>query len=173
MTRKRDNHRPQINPQHCDTKTQITESNTIWAVAWDFQQCGKCNQQRLRPACPYSQTNESLCWSLKYSMAVKLLTEPHLRFLSLKGGCTGSSESTLVKMPHCWKSCVMAHLSYSARPRGYNTWVHSQTQNKAQWLAACLRKQPIIVLYFVTINKKSTTTEAPPSNRQQPYLMGA
>ena len=37
-------------------------------------------------------------------MAVKLLTEHHLEFLSLKGGCTGSSESTLVKMPHCWKS---------------------------------------------------------------------
>ena len=36
-------------------------------------------------------------------MSVKLLTEHHLEFLSLKGGCTGSSESTLVKMPHCWK----------------------------------------------------------------------
>ena len=28
----------------------------------------------------------------------------------LKGVCTGSSESTLVKMPHCWKSRVTAHL---------------------------------------------------------------
>ena len=37
-------------------------------------------------------------------MIVKLLTEHHLEFLSLKGGCRGSSESTLVKMPHCWKS---------------------------------------------------------------------
>ena len=37
-------------------------------------------------------------------MDVKLLTEHHLEFLSLKVGCTGSSESTLVKMPHCWKS---------------------------------------------------------------------
>ena len=27
-------------------------------------------------------------------MTVKLLTENHLEFLSLKGGCTGSSEST-------------------------------------------------------------------------------
>ena len=36
-------------------------------------------------------------------MIVKLLTEPHLEFLSLKGGCTGLSESTLVKMAHCWK----------------------------------------------------------------------
>ena len=31
-------------------------------------------------------------------MIVKLLTENHLEFLSLKGGFTGSSESTLVKM---------------------------------------------------------------------------
>ena len=43
-------------------------------------------------------------------MNVKLLTENHLRFLSLKGGYTGSSESTLVKMPHCWKSHAAAHI---------------------------------------------------------------
>ena len=43
-------------------------------------------------------------------MNVKLLTEHHLEFLSLKGGYTGSSESTLVKMPHCLKSHVTAHL---------------------------------------------------------------
>ena len=43
-------------------------------------------------------------------MTVKLLPEHHLEFLRLKGGCTGSSESTLVKMPHCWKSHVVAHL---------------------------------------------------------------
>ena len=33
-------------------------------------------------------------------MSVKLLTEHHLEFLSLKGGCTGLSESTFVKIPH-------------------------------------------------------------------------
>ena len=43
-------------------------------------------------------------------MIVKRLTEHHFEFLSLKGGCTGSSESTLVKMPHCLKSHVMAHI---------------------------------------------------------------
>ena len=43
-------------------------------------------------------------------MIVKLLTELHLEFLSLKGGCRGSSESTLVKMSNCWKSHVMAHI---------------------------------------------------------------
>ena len=41
-------------------------------------------------------------------MNVKLLTDHHLEFLSFKGGCTCSSESTLVKMLHCWKSHVMA-----------------------------------------------------------------
>ena len=37
-----------------------------------------------------------------------LLTEHHLEILLLKGGGTGSSESILVKMPHCWKSHVVA-----------------------------------------------------------------
>ena len=43
-------------------------------------------------------------------MSVKLLTEHYFEFLSLKGDCIGSSESTHVKMPHCWESRVMAHL---------------------------------------------------------------
>ena len=51
-------------------------------------------------------------------MIVKLLTKQYLKFLSLKGGCTGSSESTLVKMSHCWKSHALAHyyLIYYGRP---------------------------------------------------------
>ena len=43
-------------------------------------------------------------------MSNKLLTEHHLEVLSLKGGCTGSSESTLVNMPYCWKSHDGANL---------------------------------------------------------------
>ena len=43
-------------------------------------------------------------------MIVKLLTEYHLEFLSLKGGCRGLSESTHVKMPHCSKSHALAHI---------------------------------------------------------------
>ena len=43
-------------------------------------------------------------------MSVKLLTEHLLEFLSLKGGWTGLSESTLVKIGHCWKSYVPAQL---------------------------------------------------------------
>ena len=42
------------------------------------------------------------------TMSLKLLTEHDLESLSLKGCCTGSSESIHVKMPHCWKSHVAA-----------------------------------------------------------------
>ena len=47
-------------------------------------------------------------------MTVKLLTEHHLEFLSLKGGCIGSYmyESSLIKMPLCWKSLVAAHIFF-------------------------------------------------------------
>ena len=47
---------------------------------------------------------------VEYFMSVKLLTEHHLEFLSLNRGCIGSSESTLVKMPHSWKSYALSHL---------------------------------------------------------------
>ena len=50
-------------------------------------------------------------------MNVKLLTEHQLEFLRLKGGCTGSSESTHVKMPHCWKSCATAHIFFIGTKR--------------------------------------------------------
>ena len=51
-------------------------------------------------------------------MIVKLLTEQHLEFLSLTGGCRGSSESTLVKMSNCWKSHVTAHIIFKLRIEG-------------------------------------------------------
>ena len=44
-------------------------------------------------------------------MIVKLLTERHLEFLSITGGCRGPSESTLVKMSNCWKSRALAHIN--------------------------------------------------------------
>ena len=67
-------------------------------------------------------------------MSVKLLTEHHFEFLSLKGGCMGLSESiiyhhiiirflinmlsTLVKRPHSWKSYVPAHFTSSFKQIG-------------------------------------------------------
>ena len=71
-----------------------------------------CDQQRLRPACAYAQSDQSVCWSLEYTLTLGLLIEHHLEFLSLKGDCTGSSESIHVKMPHCWKSYVAAQIAF-------------------------------------------------------------
>ena len=62
----------------------------------------------VRPTKPSAYQN--LCYAFQYFMTVKLLTEHHLEFPSLKRGCTGSSESTLVKLLHCRKSHVTAHL---------------------------------------------------------------
>ena len=58
----------------------------------------------------HAQSDQSLCWSLGYSMSVGLLPEHHLEFLTIKGGCVGLSGSIHVKMPHCCKSHVTAHL---------------------------------------------------------------
>ena len=44
-------------------------------------------------------------------MTVKLLTEHNLEILSLKRDYTGSSESTLVKMPHFCESHVTAQFA--------------------------------------------------------------
>ena len=43
-------------------------------------------------------------------MSDKLLLEPYLEFLSLTRGWEGSNESTLVKMPLCWKLHFVAHM---------------------------------------------------------------
>ena len=56
-------------------------------------------------------------------MSVKLLTEHHLEFLSFKGGCTGSSESTLVKKPNWWKSHVAAH--FKTKINSYLTGINT------------------------------------------------
>ena len=51
-------------------------------------------------------------------MSAELLTDHHFEFLSLKGGCIGSSESTLVKRPHCSKPYVPAHFTSSFKQIG-------------------------------------------------------
>ena len=51
-------------------------------------------------------------------MSVKLLIELNFVFLSLTWGCTcRSSESTLVKMAHCWKSHVTVRTFLNTGPR--------------------------------------------------------
>ena len=92
---------------------------TIWYV----------DQQSLRSTCAYAQSDQSLCLSLEYSINVKLLTEHHFEFPSLKGDCMGSSESTPVKMPHCWKSHVVAYIGFLCKelhiiPNEFSLWAH-------------------------------------------------
>ena len=58
----------------------------------------------------HMQSDQSICLWLDCSLSAKLLTEHHLEFLSLKGDFIDSSESTLVKMLHFWKSHVFANL---------------------------------------------------------------
>ena len=60
-------------------------------------------------------------------MIVKLLLEHHLEFLSLKGGCRGSSESTLVKMSNCWKSHAAAQFSQGQVHSADSCYQYSKT----------------------------------------------
>ena len=90
---------------------------TIWYV----------RPARLRPACAYAQSDQNLCLSLEYSIIVKLQTEHHLKFLSLKGRCIGSTESTLVKMSNCWKSHAAAQIQNCSSFTGIQTNTHAQS----------------------------------------------
>ena len=78
-----------------------------------------CDQQSLGSSCAYAQSDQSLLLSLEYSMRVKLLTEHHVELLSLKGGCTGSFESTLVKMPIVGNQVTWFKLCYKDTVQGY------------------------------------------------------
>ena len=85
-------------------------------------------------------------------MIVKLLTEHHLEFLSLKGGCRGSSESTLVKMLDCWKSHALAQFSFNVCSPGNkaSTWFHVQMAVKSDnTLAKTARSLPKIIQFRV------------------------
>ena len=48
-----------VNCLPADSSPEI--SSLIWAATWDFKRCGMCDQQRLRPACAYAQSDQSLC----------------------------------------------------------------------------------------------------------------
>ena len=61
-------------------------------------------------------------------MIVKLLTEHHLEFIILKGGCRGSSESTLVKLLEISCQCSYAFdlpiIASSASHKQISEWYH-------------------------------------------------
>ena len=94
--------------------------NTVNKTVSDFFQRCKCLFMNVHIFCYFSVdwSDNSLTRSLIRAFACRLSIlwvfsywlNIVLEFLSLKGGCTGSSKSTRVKMPHCWKSHVPAQL---------------------------------------------------------------
>ena len=74
-------------------------------------------------------------------MTVKILTENHLEFLSLKGGCTGWYESTLIKMSHCWKSHHQSPLIL--------TELFQPNLINVSYLTACYLYQVMMTLHFL------------------------
>ena len=100
-------------------------------------------------------------------MPVKLMTEHHLEFLSLTEGCTGSSESIHVKMPHCHMSQL--HYVYAIRRptsrlvqsiqlgfifHGNSTYLIEFSKNLERIV---LYVQPIQLLGFIVSWKQVTT----------------
>ena len=84
-------------------------------------------------------------------MCIKLLTEHHLEFLSLKGGITGWSESTLIVMPHCWKSHIAAHLD------NIDSVVDCSFKNRQRHCVVSLSKKlhPLLYMHIVsTLRRK-------------------
>ena len=77
-------------------------------------------------------------------MIVKLLTKHHLEFLSLKGGCRGSSESTHVKMPHGWKSHALAQIT-----EGPNVLVSFQLGSQRTLIDSLPPVTPLITLGWI------------------------
>ena len=95
-------------------------------------------------------------------MSVKLLTEHRLEFVSLKGGCKGSSESTLVKRPHCVAAQFMI---YWLRADAYDTLggtYISQRKGKLQikFFMHAVRRFMLefieIVCFFMQTHEKET-----------------
>ena len=101
---------------------------------------------------------------LEYSMSVKILTEHHLEFLPLIEGCTGLSESTLVKMPHCWKSHVKAQSSLIRLYHNYTLQTNEQhceeePQNNNNHKTAGGQSKATSSLFLIRMNAKPERTQ--------------
>ena len=99
-------------------------------------------------------------------MSVKLLTEYHLEFLSLKERCTGSSESTLVKIPHCWKSHVTAQMS--VQKHIYSHW--AVVVMSGCWDYDLTRNLSWTAMYSITPGRRQSKTSILSTNVDQKLL---
>ena len=89
-------------------------------------------------------------------MIVKLLTEHHFGVSKLKGGCRGSSESTLVKMSNCWKSHAAALIIMNS------LYISVYTSSTAKMIYSLVidiqMKEAKKIDYFSLHNKKNGTS---------------
>ena len=91
---------------HCTMAiTKLMSHNMRFPTMWYVGQAKAQISLHIR-----AQTDQCICLPLEYSIILRLPTEHHMEFLSFYGGCTCSSEFTLVKMPHCWKSHVISQM---------------------------------------------------------------
>ena len=75
-------------------------------------------------------------------MIFMLVTKHHLEFLSLKEVCRGWSESTHVKMSHCWKSHALAQIIKHRKlwdEHGFNSTVSMSANTYTLNYCLCLR----------------------------------
>ena len=97
--------------QTTDLKILLNKLNCPWLALYQCCQNQKSRGMRfptmwyVRPAKPQISLRICAVWSEPLlvawiSMNIKLLTEHRFEFLSLKRGCTGLLESTLVKVPN-------------------------------------------------------------------------
>ena len=69
-------------------------NNVVWHPAM-------YDQQSLRSACAYAQSNQSLYKSLEYSLTVKLLNDHHLESLSLNGQKEAAQTNLSLHLSKC------------------------------------------------------------------------
>ena len=74
-------------------------------------------------------------------MTLRLLTELHLEFLSFKGDCRCSSESTLVKLGYCERVIVDGHGCHTALHFGVKAKENQDKVPTLYWLPK-LHKKP-------------------------------
>ena len=101
-----------VRPAKAHTSLRIC---AVWSepllVAWIYFNCQATDCTSIRVSKLKSRLH-SLIWvyTCKNATLLEIMTVLQLEFLNLKVGFTVSSESTLVKMPHCWKSHIAAHV---------------------------------------------------------------
>ena len=98
-------------------------------------------------------------------MSVKLLTEHRLEFVGFKADCTGSSESTLVRMPYCWKSHVTAQFMsrcvryagyiHISKKRKYSDKYHKSSFSCMQCAVSCSSSLKLFFVFMQTHEKET------------------